>query len=89
MKQKTSVASGGSYGHLSQCYLHSQSERVSQDQHKHNILKLAGVDDSPEFQLRWVLWDVDLDRLSLQCIIHTLTLTLGTQKTVYTFSKQH
>lgn len=55
-------------------YLNSQSERVSQNQHKHDVLKLAGVDDSPEFKLRRVFGNVDLDGLSFKSIIHTLTL---------------
>lgn len=55
-------------------YLNSQSERVPQNQHKHDVFKLAGVDDSPELQLRWVFRDVNLYRLSFQSVIHTLTL---------------
>ena len=55
-------------------YLNSQSERVSQNQHKHDVFKLAGVDDLPEFELRRVFRNVNLYRLSFQRIVHTLTL---------------
>lgn len=55
-------------------YLNSQSEGVSQNQHKHDVFKLAGVDDSPEFELGRVFGNVNLYRLSFQCVVHTLAL---------------
>lgn len=39
-------------------YLDGQSDRVEQDEHKHDVLKPSGVDDGPELVLNWVLWDV-------------------------------
>lgn len=55
-------------------YLHGQGERVAQDQHKHDVLKLAGVDDLPELELRRVFRDVDLYGLSFQSVVDALTL---------------
>ncbi len=55
-------------------YLYSQCERVEQNEQKHQVLKLRGVDDLPEFELRGVFGDVNLYGLSFQCIIHTLPL---------------
>lgn len=39
-------------------YLNGQSDRVEQNEHKHDVLKPSGVDDGPELVLNWVLWDV-------------------------------
>lgn len=55
-------------------YLHSQRERVAENQHKHDIFKLAGVDNLPEFELGRIFGDVNLDGLSFQRVIHTLAL---------------
>lgn len=61
----------------SKWYLNSQSEGVSQNQHKHDIFKLAGVDDFPEFELGGVFGNVNLYRLSFESVVHTLTLGQG------------
>ena len=58
-------------------YLNSQSEGVSQDQRKHDVFKLTGVDYFPEFELGGVFGDVNLDRLSFEGVVHTLTLQGG------------
>ena len=55
-------------------YLNSQSEGVSQDQHEHDVFKLAGVDYFPEFELGWVFGNVNLYRLSFQGVVDTLAL---------------
>lgn len=55
-------------------YLNSQSQSVAQNQDKHDIFKLTGVYNSPKFELRWILRDVDFYRLGFQCIVHTLAL---------------
>jgi len=55
-------------------YLHGQCERVAQNQNKHDVLKMAGVDDLPELELRRVLRDVDLYGLCFQGVVHTLPL---------------
>lgn len=55
-------------------YLDGQRERVSQDQHKHDVFKLAGVDDFPEFELGLVFRDVNLNGLSFEGVVDALTL---------------
>lgn len=60
-------------------YLHSQRERVPQDQHKHDVLKLAGVDDFPELELGLVFRDVNLYGLSFKRVVDTLALE-GTEE---------
>lgn len=55
-------------------YLHGQRERVPQDQHEHDVFKLAGVDDFPEFELRLVFRNVDLYRLSFEGVVDALAL---------------
>lgn len=62
-------------------YLNRQSESVSQNQHKHDVFELAGVDDFPEFELGWVFRNVDLYRLGLQRVINTLTLERSRRRT--------
>jgi len=54
--------------------VYSQRERVEQNEHKHNVLKLRGIDDLPKFELRRVFGYVNLYWLSFQCVIHTLSL---------------
>lgn len=46
-------------------YLHSQSNGVEENQHKHDVLKPCGVDYRPELVLHWVFGDVQLQRLGL------------------------
>lgn len=58
----------------SERYLDSQRERVPQDQHKHDVFKLAGVDDFPEFELGLVFRDVNLYGLSFEGVVDALTL---------------
>lgn len=55
-------------------YLDSQSDGVEQDEDEHDVLEACGVDDGPELVLNRILWDVEFERLSLQSILHTLTL---------------
>lgn len=55
-------------------YLHGQRERVSQDQHKHDVFELAGVDDLPEFELGLVFRDVNLNGLSFEGVVDALAL---------------
>lgn len=55
-------------------YLDGQRERVPQDQHKHDVFKLAGVDDLPEFELGLVFRDVNLNGLSFEGVVDALTL---------------
>lgn len=54
--------------------LNGQSDGVEQDQDEHDVFKSCGVDDGPELILDWILWDVKLQWLSLQSVLHTLTL---------------
>lgn len=55
-------------------YLYSQCKRVEQNEHKHDVFKLRGIDDPPKFELRGVFGYVNLYWLSFQCVIHTLSL---------------
>lgn len=61
-------------------YLDGQSQRVPQDQHKHDVFKLTGVDYSPELELRWVFGDVNFYRLGFQSVVHTLALHGGERR---------
>lgn len=54
--------------------LNGQSDGVEKDQDKHDVFKSSRVDDGPELILNRILRDVKLQRLSLQSVLHTLTL---------------
>lgn len=54
--------------------LNSQGDGVEQDEDKHDVFKARGVDDGPEPVLNRILWDVEFEWLSLECVLHTLTL---------------
>lgn len=54
--------------------LHGQCDGVEQNQDEHDVLESRGIDDGPELVLNRVLWDVEFQRLSLQGVLHALTL---------------
>lgn len=54
--------------------LHSQCDSVEQNQDEHDVLEPRGIDDGPELVLNRVLGDVEFQRLSLQGVLHALTL---------------
>lgn len=55
-------------------YLNSQTQRVENDQDKHDVLKASGVDHIPELVLVGIFGNVAAQRTSFQCVLHTLAL---------------
>lgn len=54
--------------------LHGQADGVEQDEDKHQVLKVGGVDHVPHFVLVLVLGDVPPQGSGLEGVLHTLSL---------------